>query len=162
MKTLNDILLRFYFGPTKQKKYAGFFLRFIAFFIDFWIVFIFNSIVIRAFSLETSELTSEIFSLSDSFIIVTHPIFIISSWLYYALLESHQTYQATIGKRLLRLQVVDINEKKISFGKATGRHFAKYISAIILGIGFIMAGFTKYRQGLHDQAAGTFVIIRYE
>jgi uncharacterized RDD family membrane protein YckC len=47
---------------------------------------------------------------------------------------------------------------RISFGRATGRFFAKIISSIILFIGFIMAGFTEKKQALHDMIAGTLVI----
>ena len=37
---------------------------------------------------------------------------------------------------------VDDAGNRISFGRATGRYFAKILSAIILCIGFIMIGFT--------------------
>src|SRR5260221_678202 len=41
---------------------------------------------------------------------------------------------------------------------ALGRFFAKYISSLTLGIGFIRAGFTERKQGLHDMIAGTLVV----
>ena len=59
------------------------------------------------------------------------------SWLYSALLESGPK-QATLGKRLLDLKVTNMEGERISFGQATGRHFGKYLSAIILCIGFLM------------------------
>jgi uncharacterized RDD family membrane protein YckC len=79
------------------------------------------------------------------------------NWLYYALLES-STWQATLGKKALGLEVTDVEGRRISFGRATGRFFAKIISALILFIGFIMAGFTERKQALHDMIAGTLVI----
>jgi len=94
--------------------------------------------------------------------LIIHPYSIIVNWLYFAILESSQNYQATIGKRIFKLKVVDMYDKKISFGKASGRFFAKAISGLLLGIGFFMIGFTKNRQGIHDMAAGTFVKIKYE
>ncbi|MEN9920926.1 MAG: hypothetical protein RL538_819 [Candidatus Parcubacteria bacterium] len=39
---------------------------------------------------------------------------------------------------------------RLSFLRALARSFAKILSAIILGIGFLMAAFTKKKQGLHD------------
>jgi uncharacterized RDD family membrane protein YckC len=72
-------------------------------------------------------------------------------------LES-SSMQATLGKMALGLKVTDLNGKQISFGKATGRYFAKIISAIILLIGFIMVAFTEKKQGLHDMIAGTLVV----
>lgn len=79
-----------------------------------------------------------------------------ASWLYEALMLS-SSYQATLGKMLFGMKVTDLYGNRISFGRATGRHFAKWLSAIILWIGFIMVGFTERKQGLHDLLAGTLV-----
>ena len=79
------------------------------------------------------------------------------TWLYYALMES-SAKQATLGKMALGITVTDLEGRRIGFGKATGRHFAKILSALILGIGFIMVAFTQRKQGLHDILAGTLVI----
>ena len=59
-------------------------------------------------------------------------------------------YQATLGKMLLGLKVTDLKGRRISFLRATGRHFGKILSGLILGIGFFMIAFTKKKQGLHD------------
>jgi uncharacterized RDD family membrane protein YckC len=79
------------------------------------------------------------------------------NWLYFSLLES-SAWQATLGKKALGLEVTDLDGNRISFGRATGRFFAKFISSIILGVGYIMAGFTEKKQALHDILAGTLVI----
>lgn len=81
------------------------------------------------------------------------------NWLYYTLQESSGA-QATLGKRALGIKVVDENGEKIGFGRATGRYFAKIPSSLILGVGFLMAGFTQRKQGLHDMMAGTLVVQR--
>lgn len=81
----------------------------------------------------------------------------IVQWLYFALMESSNR-QATLGKMVIGLVVVDENYRRISFARATGRHFGKFLSAIILGIGFIMAGFTEKKQALHDTFADTLVV----
>lgn len=80
-----------------------------------------------------------------------------AGWLYEAGLESSK-YQATLGKMALGMKVTDLNGYRISFARATGRHFAKILSAIILFIGFIMVAFTERKQGLHDMLAGTLVV----
>ena len=56
------------------------------------------------------------------------------------------------------LRVVTDQGEPLSFANATGRYFAKYVSWIILGIGFIMVAFTDKKRGLHDMIAGTLVI----
>jgi uncharacterized RDD family membrane protein YckC len=76
-------------------------------------------------------------------------------WLYEALLTS-STWQGTVGKKLLSLKVIDESGNRISFGRATGRHFAKYLSSFFF-IGFIMAAFTDRKRALHDIIAGTLV-----
>ena len=78
-------------------------------------------------------------------------------WLYWAGMES-SAYQATLGKMALGLKVTDLQGEPISFSRATGRYFGKIISALLLGIGFLMAGWTEKKQALHDIMAGTLVV----
>jgi uncharacterized RDD family membrane protein YckC len=87
---------------------------------------------------------------------VTIIALLFGSWLYEAFMES-SSYQATLGKMICGLKVTDIYGNRISFERATGRHFAKWLSGMVLGIGYIMVGFTERKQGLHDLVAGTLV-----
>lgn len=80
-------------------------------------------------------------------------------WLYEAFMMSSE-WQATVGKRVMSIVVTDMEGKRITFARATGRHFAKYISAALLGIGFIIAAFTARKQALHDMIAETLVVKR--
>lgn len=82
-----------------------------------------------------------------------------TSWLYCSLMESSDM-QATLGKLAVGAKVVNAEGKKISFGRATGRHFAKYLSAFLLCVGYIMVAFDDRKRGLHDMIAGTCVISR--
>src|SRR5690606_10177125 len=84
-------------------------------------------------------------------------IMMIVDWLYFASFES-STKQATPGKMALGIIVTDYEGERISFGKALGRKFAKILSTITLGIGYIMAAFTEQKQALHDMVAGTLVV----
>ena len=85
------------------------------------------------------------------------PILAVGSWLYCALTESSM-WRATLGKRLLGLQVMTIAGGRVSFGQATVRHFMKFLSFFCLMIGFMMAGWTKRRQALHDIPTDCLVI----
>jgi uncharacterized RDD family membrane protein YckC len=87
---------------------------------------------------------------------VTFILLIFGSWLYEAFMES-SSYQATLGKMIFGMKVTDLYGNRISFERATGRHFAKWVSLMILGIGYIMVGLTERKQGLHDLLAGTLV-----
>jgi len=85
-------------------------------------------------------------------------IFIIIPWLYFAGFEASRG-MATPGKIAMHIVVTDKDGNRISFARATLRHFVKYVSLAIVLIGFIMIGLTKKRQGLHDRVAGCFVLL---
>ena len=124
-------------------QYAGFWRRVLAVLIDGIIV----SIATIPFTWNF-EFDMFSFSFGISFII---------QWLYFALFESSYR-QATLGKIVIGIVVTDEQYRRISFARATGRYFGKYLSAIILGIGFLMAAFTEKKQALHDILADTLVV----
>ena len=82
---------------------------------------------------------------------------LVAFWLYYSFMESSR-YQATLGKMLLGIKVVDAQGQRITFWHATGRTLSKWISALVLYIGFLMAGANKHKQALHDIIASTYVV----
>ena len=65
---------------------------------------------------------------------------------------------ATPGKMALGLKVVRPNGELVDLGRAIGRYFAKMLSWIILGIGYIMVAFDAEKRGLHDLICDTRVI----
>lgn len=81
----------------------------------------------------------------------------IVAWLYFALLES-SAWQATVGKLVMGIRVTDLRGARISLPHALGRYLAKFLSLIILGIGFLMVAWTQRKQGLHDLLAHTLVL----
>jgi uncharacterized RDD family membrane protein YckC len=146
--------------------YAGFWLRFVAWIIDRIVLQIASSILLLPFGASLGlrqflrnhppSSPEELFPLFTSMgriFLLT----IVLTWLYYALLES-SVWQATLGKKALGLEVTDLAGSRIQFGRATGRYFARWLSVMTLGIGYIMAGFTEKKQALHDILAGTLVI----
>lgn len=90
-------------------------------------------------------------------IVFAYLALIVVMWLYFAKMESSEK-QATIGKKALGIYVTDLNGQRLSFGRASGRFFAKIVTGLIpLSIGWIMADFTEKEQALHDKIAGTLV-----
>jgi len=84
--------------------------------------------------------------------------FVILQWLYFASMESSER-QATFGKSAMGLRVANSEGQRLSFAHATGRFFAKIVSGLVpFGIGYILAGFTAKKQALHDFIAGTLVL----
>lgn len=84
---------------------------------------------------------------------------ILISWLYFALQESGVN-QATVGKKAMGIKVINEDGNRISFGQATGRYFGKFLSMILLFIGYLMMIWDSRKQTLHDKMAGTFVVIK--
>ena len=79
-------------------------------------------------------------------------------WLYFAGFESSQL-QATLSGRILGLRVTDLSGERISFNRATFRHFAMYFTALTpFAVGYLMAFWTKRRQTLHDYVSSTLVV----
>ena len=145
--------------------YAGFWLRFVAYIIDEFIIGIVALIVILPFLLmagvsivsldEYDPSPVAVFSFLGAYFAAIMTALIIK-WLYYALMESNKG--ATLGKMVLRLKVTDMAGDRITFGRATGRYFGKILSALPLSIGYMMAGWTQQKQALHDILAGTLVV----
>lgn len=139
---------------SRRAEYAGFWLRFVASIIDgvavgmvAWIIFI-----------------PSIFGLADisysgaaSLFFIYIALWLALPWLYYAIMES-SSRQATLGKLVLGIVVTDDSGDRVSFARATGRYFGKFLSQIIFYIGYLMIAFTDKKQGLHDILASTLVV----
>lgn len=140
-------------------EFAGFWRRVGAYIIDAVLLWIVLSVIGSIFGIGTT--VSEVSDLSANFSYSADdaPSMLLSLVLgiaYFAGLES-SSMQATLGKKALGLVVTDLNGHRISFLRALGRYAAKFLSAVILFIGFIMVAFTERKQGLHDLLAGTQV-----
>lgn len=158
------------YAPRVQ--YGGFWLRFVAFLIDNVVMTV--AIVLICIPLifltGLGALISEIHpeeEMNDAgFWLIMGIVFLLVTvglgvtWLYHALMECSE-WQATIGKKAMGLVVTDTTGRRVSFGRATGRHFGKIVTNMVpLMIGYIMAGFTEKKQALHDMISGCLILRR--
>ncbi len=153
-------------------NYAGFWLRFVAYVIDYIIIYTvqiflvvpilavvginFASGMSNADNMSEAEMFGMIAGMVGAMgatIVLTFALIV----LYYTIMETSK-FQATVGKLAVGLKVTDGNGEKLDFTKALVRNLCKIISSMILFIGYIMAGFTEKKQGLHDIIAGTLVV----
>ncbi len=79
---------------------------------------------------------------------------------YFGWMHSSE-HQASLGKMAVGIKVVRTSGERISFARGIGRHFATILSAIILGIGYLMAAFTGRKQALHDIVCDTLVVDKH-
>ncbi len=139
---------------TEDTQFGGFWRRALAVGIDFFVMVIpilLVSTLLRVSIFFVTAIDLNLLNLIES--IVTLCMW----WLYYSLFHS-SSWQATLGKRALRLKVVDLDGHRISFARASGRFFAQYLSALTFCIGYMLAGWTKRKRSLHDMIAKTYVI----
>lgn len=120
------------FQQADEMEYVGFWKRVGAYLIDF--------LILNIISLFVGSFLS---------------IFVF--WFYFAGWESSEK-QATPGKMVIKSKVVDNDGQRISFGRATGRHFSRILSGMIFGIGLLMVAFDAKKKGLHDHIVKTYVI----
>ncbi|MEF3691788.1 MAG: RDD family protein [Candidatus Moraniibacteriota bacterium] len=134
--------------PT-QVRYAGFWIRFAASFVDGIVIFFISiPFVILAFLSMGGEIKNSFSVNILSFLI---------SWGYHILMTDK--YQATLGKKFVGIKVVKEDLSRASLGNLVLRETAgKFLSQLILLIGYIMAAFTSRKRALHDIIGGTVVI----
>jgi uncharacterized RDD family membrane protein YckC len=137
---------------TLAPRYAGFWFRLFANMLDGTVFFPIN-FILSFISIIWLEMPKEV-------VFIKYTLFSILYWLYFSLMES-SGYRATLGKRALGIVVTDYEGKKISFSKASARYWAKLLSIVTLGIGYIMAGFTRRKQALHDIVTGCILVRTY-
>jgi uncharacterized RDD family membrane protein YckC len=143
-----------------QVQYGGFWIRFVAAILDGIITGIAGLIVGAALGFACGMLMGATSTPAEiEFVagLIGNVVGIVIGWLYDACFTA-STYQGTPGKIILGLRVTDVYGNRISFGRATGRHFAKILSGIVLLIGYIVAAFDERKRSWHDHLAGTLVI----
>jgi uncharacterized RDD family membrane protein YckC len=144
-------------SASAAPRYAGFWRRFATVLVDGLVLFFPSAILRVALGLSVLGTGNE----SD------RPAFwlaffanIVMTWLYCSALESSPA-QGSLGQQLLGVRVCDGSLRRISFGRATGRHLAQWLSVLICGIGYLVNLWTSRRQALHDLVAGC-VLVRAE
>jgi len=147
-------------GDQVQAGLAGFWPRTAAFLVDAAILLSILGAGILVLIL--SPLKESFRGTSDPACFLSVPLALIAglgllaAFVYFSMGESSPD-QGTVGKKLLRLNVVDLEGAGISLPRAGGRFLVKILSFAALGSGVLMIAVTRWNQGLHDLAADTLV-----
>lgn len=119
-----------------MKKYAGFWVRFAAAFIDGIIIGIGPGMLIKGAG---GNVVSFIVGLGYSV------------WML-------STYQQTIGMMVLKIKISKENGAKLTYQDAVLRYFASFLSGAVLLIGYLWMIWDKKKQTWHDKIAKTIVV----
>ncbi len=162
-------------GPaTTSLRPAGFWIRFAAAVIDAAVIGAVIGLLIMIFGIAMALKLSDrpldltgllglalalvlytIFPLT----IIAVPLAIVGGGLY-EILMLRSARGATLGKMAVGVRVVNADGSRLSLGRSAARRFAKYLSGLILAIGYVMAAFTSRKRALHDMIAATQVVRR--
>lgn len=69
----------------------------------------------------------------------------------------HWLWGQTLGKMAMKIRVVTVEGGPLSLGVAVLRYIGYLLSALTLGVGYLMVAFRQDKRGLHDLVAGTRV-----
>ncbi len=139
-------------SDVPELVYAGFWRRLAAYAIDNAILF--ALLMIGAFF---GGLIAALLGSKPTGLPGFNVLLLTLSWIYFASQESSK-HRATLGKRAIGIQVVDLHGRRIDFARASLRHVGKIVSAFTFLIGFLMAAFTIRKQALHDVMASCLVV----
>ncbi len=152
-------------APAAAFEFGGFWIRFVALLIDGIILMVAGTIVQYAFLGNVTERlqppapgTPPVVFLTAflSFMALAFALNTFVDCLYQSLFIGYLA--ATPGKMALSLKVVRPDGSPVGLGRSFARFFAKMLSGMILGIGYIMAAFDPEKRALHDQICDTRVI----
>jgi uncharacterized RDD family membrane protein YckC len=162
---------------------AGFWKRYVAYFIDAVILYIvvellsavffafraqseFDSVMAMIRSLRSSQELGEVPDLQAMVqtlesvllpsLIFSSTAYIVLAGVYFSVMESSR-HQATLGKRMLGIKVTNLNGAPIALSQSIGRFVAASLSWITMNLGHAFAAWTPERRALHDYIAGTRV-----
>jgi uncharacterized RDD family membrane protein YckC len=145
-----------------RPAFAGFWLRAVAYLIDTVLISLFFGLIASFYPatfLKFPDAAATSLTSLPQLTPIAFAITLTATWFYYTVFEA-SIWQATPGKRVLKLYVADLNGKRVTFARAAARNFAKLISSLTFLVGYLVAGFTEKKQALHDILASCLVLRR--
>ena len=136
-------------APNLSATYAGFNSRVIATLIDITIVFgLF--LTLNKFMIAINLIAIDSFGYLFGIAVV--------SWILYSSVLESSVYQATLGKMILNIKVIDLYGNRVSFLRAFVRCISVIFSLLPFGVGIWYMTTDPKKQAWHDLISGTYVI----
>jgi len=132
-------------------EYAGFWIRFIAKFVDIIVLQIGGYLIgfIAGMALKGSESPGVVLI----FVLILTLGFQAAYFIFFV-----GKYGATPGKMACKLEIIRPDGSPMTYGRATGRFFAEWLSQLTLFIGYLMVASDEEKRALHDRVADTRVV----
>lgn len=154
-------------GGFQRFEYAGFWIRFVAKVIDGLLLSVVSMVFMAIFGGVMAGVGAGMQDNPEAatglmiglFVLIYGGMFAVAIG-YNVLFLGNARFQATPGKMAVGLRVIRADGGRVSYGRATGRFFAEWISQMVLYIGYIIAGFDEEKRALHDHICGTRVIFK--
>lgn len=147
---------------TKDQVYAGFFVRLTAFLVDMIIVN--AALLVIRIPMWILSLNSPDNVLVRDFIFqysIADIVCYLLTVLYFTLLTYYTG--ATLGKKLFQLRVVSTEDRKMTFFEVLYREsIGRFLSGVIMNLGYLLILAQKEHRGIHDLLADTSVIYYHE
>lgn len=132
--------------PQEEMRYAGFWIRLMAYILDSLVLLAVNRVLTDLLGLDWPR----------TFLGLNYPELIISL-AYFVVLTV--VYGQTLGKMALGIKVVSQDGRSNAWGPILLREtIGKFLSGIILLIGYLMIAFDGKKRALHDRIAETYVV----
>jgi len=137
-------------GSREERyRYAGFWLRFVAAVLD--------GIVLWAVSELSLNLIRKSQGIDPSSFSWVDGVEVLVGWAYFIILT--KVFGQTLGKMIVGIRVIRRKGGENSWGNIILREtIGKFLSAVLLLIGYLMAAFDGKKRALHDRIAGTYVV----
>jgi uncharacterized RDD family membrane protein YckC len=164
--------------PETAVRYAGFWMRVVAWIVDMIILAIVWQIISFVFPAPPPPPADADPDALWQYWLASLPpdkmaASTLISWAYFALQESSSA-QATLGKRLLGIRVATEDGARLSLGAATIRAWPLYLNSaswifgawlgglvtLLAFVACVSVAFTSRKQGLHDKMAGALLTRR--
>ena len=148
-----------------DKRFGGFWLRFLAYVIDRIILYLISLILfligllalkLGGISFGSIVMTGDLPLGAGLFTAVYVVTTLLTGMIYFTWF--HGTVGQTPGKMLFGLRVIQISGEKMTFGVAFLRWVGYLVSGLVFLLGFIWIAFDGRKQGWHDKIAATLVI----
>jgi len=143
--------------PERVTKYAGLWGRLLATCVDFFVIVISLFCLLFSFAKYITPLFGKLdertLALEGEIVLI---VLLSIPFIYYIFMECSR-WQGTVGTRLLRMRITNLKGQRIGVIRSVARQLCKLLMLLTFGLGFLMAGATRRKQGLHDILAGTLV-----